>query len=306
MNKAIRELKTNTKLYLVCFLILAAVIGLYGFNKNDNTTSFDNAADSVIVVKQEPQIEIQKQRLVEEIQPTESREKYIVRSGDNMSKIATKFKHKNVEYSDYHSVLIKINSGHKLQIGQELELPSDEDLKDVILPEIDILFSIHDEEFIQSIKHSEGSSVIQSKLTRKLINGKGAPFKNNKFYPYRDSNGNFTIGYGHYLGKDIANAHKYANGITKYQATVILKNDMKSILKDFELLLRQKRATNLTDVQQMILFEMAFTMGTAKLSKFKKMWNSTHDHDMFISEIKRSLWYRQVGDRADRILGLDS
>lgn len=282
---------------------LAAVIGFTGLTKNDNTTSFDNTADSVVVVKQEPQIEIQKQQVSDEIHKTDSREKYIVRSGDTMFKIAKRFKHKDVPFEDYQSVLIKINSGHKLNINQEILIPTEEELKHVILPDVDILFSIHDPDFIDSIKHSEGSSKIQSVLKRRLLGGTiGSPFKNNKFYPYRDSNGNFTIGYGHYLGRDGSNAKKYRNGITKYQATSILKKDMKRIHKNFHSLLREKRATNLTYEQQKILFEMAFTMGTDKLSKFNKMWKNTHDEVKFKQEIRKSLWYKQVGDRAERIL----
>lgn len=319
MYKAIQELKTKTVLTTAGFLLLAAVIGSKYVLKNDSTTSLDNTVDSVIVVKQEPQIEIQRQQVppkeekkivVEKPKTskpkkvtTQSREKYIVRSGDNMHNLAKRHAPSDVLVKDYQSVLIAINSGHRLSVGQKLKLPSRKDLKKVILPDVEIKFSHTDEEFLDLIRHSEGSSKIQSKLNRKLLGGTyGAPFKNSKFYPYRDSNGNFTIGYGHYLGKDSVNAHKYKNGISRYEANVLLNKDVRRIMKDYVVLLQTKKATNLTAKQQIVLFEMAFTMGVDKLSLFHQMWKHHENEERFYSEIRNSLWYKQVGKRAERIL----
>lgn len=318
MYKAIQELKTTTAVKAVGFLLLAAVIGSKYVLKNDGTTSSDNTVDSVIVVKQEPQIEIQRQQVEPKetnlvtVKPktrktqkgkTESREKYIVRSGDNMHNLAKRLSPKDVKVEDYQSVLIAINSGHRLNVGQKLKLPSRKDLRNVILPDVEIKFSHVDEDFLNSLRYSEGSSKIQSKLNRRLLGGSyGAPYKNSKFYPYRDSNGNFTIGYGHYLGRDSVNAHKYRNGISKQEANVLLNKDVKRVMKDYIVLLQTKKATNLSEKQQKVLFEMAFTMGVDKLSSFHNMWKHLHNEKRFYSEIRNSLWYKQVGDRAERIL----
>lgn len=311
MYKAIQELKTRAGLknILVGFLLLAAAIGL-GFNSHDRTTS-SATVPTVVVVQQEPQLTIQKQPPVAQIIPvqpeaTDSRKQYKVLSGDSLWTIANKIKPQNVEVNEYVKVLKVVNKEAVMHPGTLFDLPNATDLKEVTLPEIELLFSIHDEEILSHIKKAEGTSESQSVLKRRLLGGKVGPsFKNGKFYPYRDSTGNYTIGYGHYIGKGEKDAAKYRNGISKGQAHNLLIEDMKRTRDDFILLLQRKRAIDLTIDQQRVLYEMTYTMGADKLAKFNKLWKSVENSNArkFKKEIKNSLWYNQVGSgRADMLL----
>lgn len=305
MYKAIQELKNHyTK--IVGFTLLAAAIGFYGY-QNDSVSSSDSVSDT-----QKPQVtQIQKPPvtslpLQEATVMSDSRLKYIVRNGDNYWTIANILKPANVEIDSYISVLKLVNSRNKvLRVNDSINVPNHNDLKDVILPDIKIHFSIKDETLLSSIKFAEGNIESQSKNKRHLLGGKtGSSYRNSRFYPYKDMKGNFTIGYGHFLGKSESNAKKYINGISKRQADALLISDLKRTYTDFVLLLQRKRATDLSPEKQRVLFEMAFTMGVDKLSTFKGMWRSVERNNdkRFKHEIKSSLWYTQVKNRADILL----
>ncbi|AFC21630.1 lysozyme [Cronobacter phage vB_CsaM_GAP32] len=303
MYKAIQELKTRAGLkhILVGFLLLAAAFGL-GFISHDRTTSL---VSQEAVVQQEPQITIQKQPpVIIQIEPEEAtvnRKQYKVLSGDSLWTIANRIKPHNVEVDEYVKVLKVVNSDVEMHPGTMFEIPSADDLKEVTLPDVLVHFDITDETVINHIKKAEGTSESQAVLKRRLLGGKVGPsFKNGKFYPYRDSTGHFTIGYGHYLGKSEKDAAKYRNGISKRQAHDLLLTDMQRTMNDFVLLLQRKRAVDLTVDQQRILYEMAFTLGVDKLSRFNKMWKSVENNNQhkFKTEIANSLWYKQMGNRA--------
>ncbi|AZU98158.1 tail lysozyme [Salmonella phage SE_PL] len=299
--RALQELKTYV---IVGFLLLAAAIGFIGYNKNDSTPS------SNLGVQQKPQvIQIQKQPPVTTlpiqratVYKTESRKQYVVQKGDTFWVIAQKKKPDNVEMYPYIDVFKKVNRGIKvLHVNKEVQLPNENDLKSVILPDVKIHFEILDQEIINHIKQAEGSKESQATLKRKLLGGVTGPsYKNSKFYPYKDMKGNYTIGYGHYLGKKDSDAIKYKHGITEREAQRMLVKDMKRTYDDFTLLLQRKNAVNLSKEQQRLLYEMAFTLGVDKLSTFEKMWTSVkHGNDVkFKKEIENSLWFRQVGKRA--------
>ncbi|SOK58992.1 hypothetical protein [Yersinia phage fHe-Yen9-03] len=308
MYKAIQELKTRAghiKYVLVGFMLLAAAFGFIGFNSHDRTTSL--VSEEAVVQQYEPQVTIQKQPpvIIQIEEPTASREQYKVLNGDSLWTISSKIKPQNVELNDYVTVLKRINLDVTLHPGTMFEIPTADDLRDVELPEIEVKFNTQDDLIITHLKKSEGTSESQAVLKRRLLGGKVGPsFKNGKFYPYRDSTGHFTIGYGHYLGKSDSAAMKYKNGITKRQAHDMLIMDMERTMDDFVLLLQRKRAVDLTVEQQRILYEMAYTMGCDKLARFNKMWKSVEHSNphKFKKEIKSSLWYSQVGNRAEILL----
>lgn len=307
MNKAIQELKTRAgwKYILVGFLLLAAAFGFIVSKSHDRTTSSDSKES--VVQQYESVVKIQKQTLIEQksISSKISREQYKVLTGDNLWTIASNNLPKNVEINNYIEVLKAINQKSDIHPGTVIELPSTEDLLNVTLPDVELKFNVFDSEVVEHIKKYEGTSDSQSKNKRHLLGGKVAPsFKNGKFYPYRDSTGNFTIGYGHYLGKGESTAVKYKNGITAKQAQNILMQDMLRTRDDFILLLQRKGATDLTVEQQRILFEMSYNMGCDKLATFDRMWSSVKhsNHTKFKREIKNSKWYTQVGERATILL----
>lgn len=303
--RAFQELKTYM---LIGFLLLAAAIGFIGYKHNDRTPSSNSGA------QKKPQvIQIQKQPPVTElplqmatVSKTESRKQYVVQSGDTFWVIAQKTKPDNVEMYPYIDTFKSINNGIKvLNINKEVQLPNENDLKSVILPDVTVHFDYLDKEVVDYIKQAEGSKESQSVIKRKLLGGSVGPsYKNSKFYPYKDIKGNYTIGYGHFISKKESVAIKYKNGISEWEAKQILKKDMSRTYNDFILLLQRKNAVNLTKEQQRILYEMSFTMGVDKLDKFTKLWKSVKNENShkFKKEIEVSLWYKQVGSRAEILL----
>lgn len=308
MKKAYQELKSRS-IKKGGFLLLAAAIGLTGFISYDRVSSLDNMSGT----QNEPKVtQIQKQPPVTMYLPlqkatvkTESKNRYMVKPGDTYWEIAKKFKPSNVLIDDYVIVLKNVNLNGTLQNNQYIHIPTKKDLANVILTEVTVNVDITDSAMIEHLKEAEGSMTAQSKLKRKLLGGGYGPsFKNNKFYPYKDINGNYTIGYGHHLGKKDSDARKFRTGITESQAHSLLIADMKRIHNDFILLLQKKSATNLSEQQQRILYEMCFTMGVDKLNSFNRLWKSVENGNgrKFKKEIQNSLWYKQVRNRADILM----
>ena len=305
MKKAKKALKTKIAIGVLVSSALFAAIGFYGFSQSDHVPSLDESQ----VHNLKPQFtQIQKQELPKGYTPKVvpgSEKHYTVEYGDSYHSIAKKFKPHNVLLEDYVTVLKNINLNAKLHTSQGIFIPTKEDLKDVLLPDVVVLFDYNDPEIVAHIKEAEGSIEFQSKNKRRLLGGKvGVPFYNSKFHPYKDMKGNYTIGYGHYLGKNESDAIKYRNGITKAQAHKLLLQDLKRTYNDFITLMKKKNAVNLTKDQQRILFDMSYTMGVDKLASFNKLWKSVEaeNHKKFKREIKNSLWYRQVTNRADTLL----
>lgn len=315
MNKATQELKTRATYSVVGFLLLAAAFGFNGFILHDRTTSLGSKES--VVQQNEPKVnKIQKQTPVlvqqdfelqiPDVKKTDTREQYTVKSGDTYWIITQKFLPQNVEAPDFMKVLKTVNGKKEiLQVGQVMLIPNAKDLINVVLPDVEILISYTDEEIINHLKQVEGTSQAQAVQKRRLLGGAFGPsFSNGKFYPYKDSTGHYTIGYGHYIGKNARDANRFRNGITRGEAHNILVQDMKRTMDDFKLLLQRKRAVNLSTEQQRVLYEMAFNLGVDKLSKFNKMWKHKDDNHRFKTELKDSLWYKQVGGRADMLLGM--
>ncbi|WEM33244.1 hypothetical protein EJP02_183 [Escherichia phage EJP2] len=303
MHKAIQELKTRTKVVLlVSFLLLAAAIGLYGLYQNDRTTS-SGSEESVV------QNQIQKQPVttlpMQKATVLESRKQYVVQAGDSYWIITNKMKPNNVEPLEYMAVLKKVNNNVQLHTAVPIYVPNDNDLMHVTLPDVVVKFDVYDDIVVNHIKEAEGSKEAQSNNKRRLLGGKVGPsFSKNRFYPYKDTKGNYTIGYGHYIGPKESEARKYRFGLTEREAHKLLIQDMKKTREDFILLLKRKNAVNLSVEQQRVLYEMAFNMGVDKLSTFGKLWKSVErqNEKKFKKEIENSLWYRQVGNRAEMLL----
>lgn len=301
MNKAKQGLKTRTKVgMLVGFLLLAAAFEFIGFYQNDRTTSSD-LSESVV------QNQIQKHHTLPLQKATvlEARKQYVVQAGESYWIIANKLTPYNVEPKSYMQVLQKVNSSSTLHTSVPIYVPNDNDLMHVTLPDVVLHFSYLDTDIVTHIKEAEGSKEAQSKNKRRLLGGKVGPsYSNSKFYPYKDIKGNYTIGYGHYLGRKDSDAMKYKNGLSSKEAHNLLVKDMQKTYNDFTLLLQRKNAVNLTAEQQRVLYEMAFTMGVDKLSTFNQLWKSVKRDNpkKFKKEIQNSLWYKQVGNRADLLL----
>ncbi len=133
-------------------------------------------------------------------------------------------------------------------------------------------------------------------LINSLIANEGMKLK-----PYRDTVGKLTIGVGRNLDDE---------GITKEEALILLNNDITRLIKQLTLI---PSFSQLSEPRQRVIVEMAFNLGLEGLMKFKDMWKAIEhkDWESAAKEMSDSLWAKQVGQRAVRLitemrLGMDT
>lgn len=113
------------------------------------------------------------------------------------------------------------------------------------------------------------------------------------------------------LYKDTANPPKWTIGVGRNiedrglrddEIDLMLANDIEEAVGIARTLVPQ--FDKLGDVRQEVLVNMAFNMGMPKLSGFKRFFAalSEKNYSQAADEMKDSAWYRQVGDRAVRLV----
>ncbi|MEG4693222.1 glycoside hydrolase family protein [Enterobacter cloacae] len=120
-------------------------------------------------------------------------------------------------------------------------------------------------------------------------------FRNDKYYPYKDTEGFLTVGFGH---KVLPNEN-FTNGITEIEALRLLD-------KDIAIATSQLSKLNLTipkDWQDFMII-MLFQIGLSGTMKFKKMIQALRDanYTEAIKQAKDSLWYRQTPNRVNAMI----
>jgi lysozyme len=112
-----------------------------------------------------------------------------------------------------------------------------------------------------------------------------------ELFPYRDSVGLLTIGFGRNL------EHR---GIRPDEAELMFQNDLTDALQDASRLSYWER---LNDARRMVVVDMVFNLGLPKFLTFKKMQAAMEidDYNLAAYEMKDSKWYRQVGSRAVKL-----
>jgi lysozyme len=122
-----------------------------------------------------------------------------------------------------------------------------------------------------------------------------------RLLPYKDTRGFTTIGYGHNCN---ANPLPYdvSKGITEAQATMILGADVERISRF--LVQKLPWVINLDDARHGVLQNQAFNMGVPGLLEFHHDLADTQagDYAKAAADMKASLWYAQVGERAKRLV----
>ena len=121
--------------------------------------------------------------------------------------------------------------------------------------------------------------------------------------PYRCPARFLTIGYGHNLDAaplTIVLTKPLSDGITEAQASEQLAYDMNVSWQ--ELVKHLPWIKSLDEVRQFVLWDMNFNMGWSVFQKFKATLRFAKDHaySLCAEQMKRSLWYRQTGNRARR------
>lgn len=111
-------------------------------------------------------------------------------------------------------------------------------------------------------------------------------------FPYKDSVGILTIGYGRNLAEV---------GVNKEEAKYLLINDLKTAI----LICRSKLDwfNELDLIRQSVIADMVFNMGFNRFLKFKKFINFIIDKDYANAskEMLNSLWATQVKGRATNL-----
>ena len=107
--------------------------------------------------------------------------------------------------------------------------------------------------------------------------------------PYKDTKGNFTIGYGTLLP------------ITKREAEYLLVHRLTEIING----IKKECSTydKLPKQAKEVLNNMGYNLGVPKLCGFKRMWRALEDgnYQAVAAEMLDSKWANDVGDRAIRL-----
>lgn len=110
-------------------------------------------------------------------------------------------------------------------------------------------------------------------------------------FPYKDSVGKLTIGYGHNLDD---------KGVTKEQAEWLLRDDLAEVV---DVMADVSWFRELDCVRQYVVLNMAFNLGVPKFYQFKKTIEAIRKGDWNVAadEMLDSKWATQVGGRAYRL-----
>lgn len=111
-----------------------------------------------------------------------------------------------------------------------------------------------------------------------------------KRFPYRDTQGKWTIGYGRNL-TDV--------GISETEADIMLNDDIVNATAELYRFLPW--AQDLDDIRKAVLIECVFNMGIEGLLTFREMLSSLKNNNYVLAakQMLESKWASQVGTRAN-------
>ena len=124
-----------------------------------------------------------------------------------------------------------------------------------------------------------------------------------KYEVYNDHLGYATFGVGHLvLESDPEYGDPIGAPVSESRVIEAFEQDCENVLRDCDILYED--FADLPEEAQQVIANMMFNMGRPRLSKFKGMkrgvdsrnWNEAAD------EMVDSAWYRQVTNRADRLV----
>ena len=125
-----------------------------------------------------------------------------------------------------------------------------------------------------------------------------------KYDIYLDHLGLPTFGIGHLVTKtDPESGQAVGTPISKERVAECFDMDVQSVINDCNKLYEDFE--NLPEEVQQIIANMMFNMGYTRLSKFKGMKRGvdSKDWNQAADEMVDSRWYRQVTNRANRLVG---
>ena len=109
--------------------------------------------------------------------------------------------------------------------------------------------------------------------------------------PYTCPAGKLTIGYGTNI----------EDGISEAEAELLLTFRLNQMIS--QLLEKKPIILRLPQDKQEIIFNMMYNLGVAGILKFKMFWLAVENFDYKVAavEMRDSLWYRQVMNRAEKL-----
>ena len=120
---------------------------------------------------------------------------------------------------------------------------------------------------------------------------------------YLDHLGYPTFGIGHLVTKDDSEyGQDEGTAISEQRVIDVFNKDIRTVLEDCGRLYHN--FTTLPEEVQLVVANMMFNLGYTRLSKFKGMKRGidTRDWNQAADEMVDSRWYRQVTNRADRLV----
>ena len=124
-----------------------------------------------------------------------------------------------------------------------------------------------------------------------------------KYEVYKDHLGYPTFGIGHLItANDQEHGWFVGTDVDEYRVKEAFEDDVQIVLSDCEKLYVQFE--HLPEEVQLIIANMMFNMGRTRLSKFKGMKRGVDNRDWndAADEMVDSAWYRQVTNRAERLV----
>lgn len=121
---------------------------------------------------------------------------------------------------------------------------------------------------------------------------------------YLDHLGYPTLGVGHLiLEGDLEHGQDVGTEVPEERVKTLFTIDLNTAISECEVLYDDCWDKFPEEVQE-ILVNMLFNMGRPRLSKFKKMNAALREGDWKTASVegRDSLWYRQVGNRANRLM----
>jgi len=122
---------------------------------------------------------------------------------------------------------------------------------------------------------------------------------------YNDHLGYPTFGIGHLvLESDEEYGRPTGTPVTEQRVKECFEADLDLAIGECDALYGRGNFNDLPDEVQQILVNMMFNMGRTRLSKFKKFNAAILEHDWSTAAVegRDSLWYRQVTNRAERLM----
>jgi lysozyme len=115
-------------------------------------------------------------------------------------------------------------------------------------------------------------------------------------YAYQDSEGYLTIGVGRNIDR------RGGKGLTPTECLYLLDNDVKDVIAQLDAAFPWWK--QLDPVRQSVLANMCFNLGLSRLRQFKGFLGALQagNYAAAAAEMEDSLWYKQVGARAARLV----